>query len=361
MPSLRTIGDEPIRVFDFFSGCGGTSSGFRRAGLKLEVGLDFDQDAAATYRKNFADVHFIEDDICVLPIDCLAPWLERKGGPVLFSGCAPCQPFSKQNRQKSSSDPRRSLLGEFGRFVRAWRPDYVFVENVPGMQRLPSDSGPLTRFNKLLKSLGYSVECGVVPASQYGVPQTRERLVLLASLIPGLRLPRPSHGADLLPWSTVREWIGSLPPISAGEMHPKDPDHQAARLSEINMMRIQTTPEGGGRDCWPQELLLDCHRRHSGHTDVYGRLAWDRPASGLTTRCISYSNGRFGHPEQDRAISLREAACLQTFENDYRFVGTLTSRAKQVGNAVPPLMAYKIGLEIKSHHEHSGNKESLSA
>src|ERR1700730_7695386 len=120
-------------------------------------------------------------------------------------------------------------------------------------------------------------------------------------------------------------------------------------LEAINLKRIAATPEGGGRDGWPKSLRLDCHRRFNGHTDVYGRLAWDKPAAGLTTRCISYSNGRFGHPEQDRAITIREAACLQTFPTEYRFYGPNASRAQQIGNAVPPLMARRIGHAIVAH------------
>ncbi|HEX8954895.1 MAG TPA: DNA cytosine methyltransferase, partial [Burkholderiaceae bacterium] len=126
-------------------------------------------------------------------------------------------------------------------------------------------------------------------------------------------------------------------------------DHRAAALSKLNLARIAATPEGGGREHWPRRLLLDCHKGHAGHTDVYGRLAWDKPAAGLTTRCISYSNGRFGHPEQDRAISVREAACLQTFPTDFVFCGSLNSRAKQIGNAVPPLMARSVGQKIRDH------------
>lgn len=125
-------------------------------------------------------------------------------------------------------------------------------------------------------------------------------------------------------------------------------DHTAAKLSAINIKRIQATPEGKGRESWPEDLILDCHRKYSGHTDVYGRLSWDKPASGLTTRCISYSNGRFGHPEQDRAISIREVALLQTFPFDYIFTGSMVSKAKQIGNAVPPKMAEALGKAIIS-------------
>jgi DNA (cytosine-5)-methyltransferase 1 len=137
-----------------------------------------------------------------------------------------------------------------------------------------------------------------------------------------------------------------------------DPDHRAAGLSVTNLKRIAATPEGGGRDAWPRSLWLDSHKKFDGHTDVYGRLAWDRPASGLTTRCIRYSNGRFGHPDQNRAISIREAACLQTFPRKYRFAGSHESRARQVGNAVPPLMAKAIGKAFLAHARGAGFRRS---
>jgi DNA (cytosine-5)-methyltransferase 1 len=339
-----------MRVFDFFAGCGGTSVGFRDAGMHVTMALDIDQGADASYRLNNPDVAFIREDIRALPTEALAPFMPATAStPVLFSGCAPCQPFSRQNRSHYDTDPRRSLLGEFGRFVARWHPDYVFVENVPGMQRVPDDSGPLAAFKALLTELNYHHVSDVVPALGYGVPQLRERLILLASKKPGLRLPAVSHGGGKLPASTVREWIGDLPPLRAGEVHASDPDHQAAHLSDSNIARIAATPEGGGRESWPRELWLECHKGHAGHSDVYGRLAWDRPAAGLTTRCVSYSNGRFGHPTQNRAISVREAACLQTFPRTYRFYGSLASRARQIGNAVPPLMARAVGNTIRTH------------
>ncbi|MDH1548651.1 MULTISPECIES: DNA cytosine methyltransferase [Pseudomonas] len=331
-----------INVFDFFSGCGGTSCGFRNAGMNVRLGLDIDPDAAKTYRFNFPEAEFIEADIRALTPDVLSKIMLGIEGKVLFSGCAPCQPFSKQNRFQSSDDPRRNLLSEFGRFVEFWLPDYVFVENVPGMQKDCLKSETFVSFTKLLDKLGYSYDAAVVQAASFGVPQTRSRLVLVAAKHETVSIPRATHGAGLAPFSTVRDWIEDLPPLAAGEANQSDPDHCAMNLSEINLQRIAHTLEGGGRENWPEELLLNCHRNYSGHSDVYGRLAWDRPASGLTTKCLSYSNGRFGHPNQMRGLSLREAASLQTFPRSYRFFGSLQSRARQVGNAVPPLMAESI-------------------
>jgi DNA (cytosine-5)-methyltransferase 1 len=338
-----------IKVFDFFSGCGGTSTGFKMAGLDVVFGLDNDPDAAATFRANIEGAAFVEKDIRKVAAGTLAPLLRGRGYKTLFSCCAPCQPFSKQTRTKNAKDSRRSLLLEFGRFVKRWKPDYVFVENVPGLQRVDGLAGPLPEFIALLKKSGYSFDIKVVPALAFGVPQKRERLILMATKIGKLAIPAATHGTSRRPVSTVRDWIGGLPSLRAGTSDPEDPDHRAMALEPINLKRIAATPEGGGREGWPASLRLDCHRKFDGHTDVYGRLAWDRPAAGLTTRCISYSNGRFGHPTQDRAISVREAACLQTFPRRYKFVGTLESKARQVGNAVPPLMAKAIGRAYAKH------------
>jgi DNA (cytosine-5)-methyltransferase 1 len=181
------------------------------------------------------------------------------------------------------------------------------------------------------------------------VPQVRERLILIASRTGGLTLPQATHGDGLQPVSCVFDAIGGLPRLKAGEVDPDDSDHHAASLSPLNLRRIAATPVGGGRESWPKELLLDCHRGHRGHSDVYGRLSWKKPAASLTTRCISLSHGRFGHPEQHRAISAREAACLQTFPTTYQFYGSLESKARQIGNAVPPKFAEAIGSAIKAH------------
>ncbi len=341
----------PVKVFDFFSGCGGTSCGFEQAGMEIMMGLDVDADSASTFQANFPKAKFLLGDIREMDTDVIRPLLKSRKDPVLFCGCAPCQPFSKQNRLKTKIDPRRDLLAEFGRFVRAWLPDYVFVENVPGLQNVKGKEGPFLLFTKMLKELGYEYRSDVVSAMSYGVPQTRKRLVLLASRNGLIDLPEGDFGPNKSPYTTVRDWIGDLPPIAAGQAHSADEDHQAAALTPINLERISHTPEGGSRESWPAHLQLECHKKHEGHTDVYGRLAWDRLAAGLTTRCISYSNGRFGHPEQNRALSIREAALLQTFPKKYRFMGSLQSKARQVGNAVPPVMARAIGEHLISQRQ----------
>lgn len=343
-----------IDVFDFFSGCGGTSKGFSLAGLNPVFALDFDEDATETYASNFPDAEVDRTDITKFTSGSLHG-LRRPNRLSLFCGCAPCQPFTRQNthKPKTHQDTRRSLLSFFGAIVEEHKPDYVFVENVPGMQRV-AGSSTLTRFSKRLRGLGYEPTIGVVESQAYGVPQRRRRLVLLASKHGEICFPRTTHGPSVgKPYSTVREWIGHLPEIKAGETHPVLANHRAADLSEINLQRIKATPPEGSRSDWPKELRLACHSKsgYSGHTDVYGRMRWDAPATGLTTRCVSLSNGRFGHPEQHRAISVREAAALQTFPGDFEFFGSLGSQAKQIGNAVPVLLAQIFGSQILTHAE----------
>lgn len=327
-----------LHVVDFFSGCGGTSLGFRNAGLKIAAGIDYDPHSAATFRQNFPEATFFETDIRALSPSAIRRAVGDR--PMLFSGCAPCQPFSRQNQQRSVDDPRRSLLLEFQRFVLKLRPAYVVVENVPGAQRIAGEAAPFAAFTAKLRRVGYDVESDVLRAGDFGVPQKRRRLVIVASLDDAARLP--FAGDDATEKTTVRSAIGHLPQLEAGAVDPQDPDHATMRLSSLNLQRIQSTPEGGGRGDWPERLRLECHQDHAGHSDVYGRMSWDRPASGLTTRCLSYSNGRFGHPEQDRAISAREAACLQTFPDDFAFCGPLTEKGRQIGNAVPPKFAQRI-------------------
>lgn len=339
-----------IKVFDFFSGCGGTSFGLKQAGMDIVCAIDSDQSSIETFSENFPEAKVLQSDIENLGEDSINPYVDRRNGPILFCGCAPCQPFSKQNKGRGAEDPRGGLLLEFGRFVRHWKPEYILVENVPGIQKIKYGS-PFSEFLGLLDSLGYFHKHEVLSSSTYGVPQKRDRLVLVASLLAPITLPPASHDGKKRRFSTVREWIGDLPELAAGEQCLEDPDHRSANLSELNLKRIGVTPVGGGRDSWPRDLWLECHKGHEGHTDVYGRLHWDKPASALTTRCISLSNGRFGHPSQNRAISVREAACLQTFPKFYRFSGTLASRARQIGNAVPPLMARQIGMHIFTHYE----------
>jgi len=356
--------NKEIVAFDFFCGCGGTSRGFQNAGIDIAFALDIDPDAKSTFIQNFPKTIFCDKSITKLTASDLYPTLDKhKDNYKLFCGCAPCQPFTKQNTESPKYDTRRTLLSQFGLIIKEFKPDFVFVENVPGLQKVPKHKrGPFPDFKKLLGKLGYCITYGVVAAQDYGAPQLRRRFVLLASKHGVINIPTPTHGKGRNnPYKTVRNAIADLPFVAAGETckEPNVLNHRASNLSDLNMTRIKASdPDGGGRNNWPRKLWPDCYTRtnkqgktHSGHTDCYGRLWWDKPATGLTTRCISYSNGRFGHPEQDRAISVREAARLQGFSDEFEFTGSMASMAKQIGNAVPVDLAFAMGNHFVKHIE----------
>ena len=351
--SLRNL-SYPVKVVDFFCGCGGASAGFRKAGMEIALGLDNNLDAGQTFQANFPEAEFIGADITQVPASAINSVVDAWSDyPLLFNVCAPCQPFSRRRRGAVSlGDHRLGLLIHVLPFVHRNRPEFIFMENVPGLRDADAGTGVFQDLLRALQAFEYWVDHRVVKSQDYGVPQRRARLVLLASRLGSVTFPVPTHGAGspCTKLSTVGEWIASLPAILAGETHPYIPNHQSARLSPLNLRRISATPPGGGWPDLPPELVP---RRYwlgfSGFTDTYGRLRWDAPAPTLTTKCISYSNGRFGHPEQDRAISVREAACLQTLPENFVLTGNLASQAQQVGNAVPALLAQRIGERISEH------------
>ncbi len=348
----------PIRVADFFCGCGGTSAGLQAAGMSIAFGLDCDAEASRTYRANFPGAAFLESDIRSVDLDEVASLAGAEGGPLLVSACAPCQPYSTFSA-RATRDPRRSLLLRLLPILDRLHPDYILIENVPGLRSHHAPAGTFNRFCKALRTLGFQVSSGVVDCQSYGVPQRRRRLILMASRHGRISIPDATHGSGpgLLALSTVGDWISDLPRIAAGEIHPTVPNHQASALTELNLRRIQATPKGGGRADWPPHLQLACHAEHEGHSDVYGRMRIDAPAPVLTTKCTSLSNGRFGHPTQDRPISVREAACLQTFPRDYLFIGGIKSTTRQVGNAVPVLLSQRLGEAFVAHHRARGAEQ----
>lgn len=340
----------PITAMDFFSGCGGTALGFSQAGIRARVAIDIDRDALETYAANLPEAVVMCRDVRSLAPEELS-WVRRPGELLLFSACAPCQPFSRQRRNGVSSDEKASLIWEMARFIQYHRPELIFLENVPGMAARLGGRGSFADFTAELTDFGYQVSAGLVDSRDYGVPQRRKRFLVMASRLGRVNFPEPTHGLGRAHRHvTVRDAIGNFPTLVAGEGHPDLPDHEAMALSALNLRRIRATPEGGSRAQWPADLMVTCHGDgYRGHTDVYGRMAWDAPATGLTTRCLYYSCGRFGHPEQDRAISAREAAALQAFPEWFQFRGSLESRGRQIGNAVPVALAEAFGRAFVSH------------
>ena len=343
----RGPGRSKVIAYDFFCGAGGLTRGLLDAGIQVVAGFDCDKGCRATYEHNNRGVRFVladlkETDLVTLPV----PLDSGQNEEVIFAACAPCQPFSPQHRGGADRS-RATLLGAFGRLVGRFQPSYVLVENVPGIVRVPGFS-TFRRFCRTLDDNDYTHVLDVLDAKQFGVAQNRRRLVLIASKHGRPSLPRPTHGTDLHPFKTVRQSISRFPAIVAGERDSDIPNHEAASISPLNLERLRHTPsDGGGRRAWPMRLRLQCHQgRHKGHTDVYGRMCWDSPAPALTSRCNSISNGRYGHPDQDRAISLREAAAIQSFPDGYEFFGGSTDIAKQIGNAVPVRLAKQLGKHI---------------
>ena len=335
-------------ALDFFCGAGGLTRGLLNAGIQVIAGFDCEEDFQNTYESNNPGVKFIHADIKQLNSRNLAENIDlRYSGDILFAGCAPCQAFSKRSTNgKYGQDAK--LLDEFGRLVEEVLPGYVLMENVPGITK-NCGRNVFQRFLKMLKRNDYFYTYDFLDAKHYGVPQKRRRLVLLASKKKHPSLPKPEYGGELRPFVTVREAISHFPTIVAGENNSEVPNHVAASLTELNLERLKHTPhDGGDRRSWPKHLVLNCHKdNYKGHTDAYGRMFWDSPAPTITGRCNSLSNGRYGHPEQNRAISIREAAAIQSFPDDYVFFGsTNKSITTQVGNAVPIKMAERVGEEI---------------
>ena len=346
-----------MKAIDLCCGAGGLTFGLRRAGWDVVVGVDVDPTVGETYRSMNPGSEFLGTDLQSLTAEDIRSVTGCVASPeLLLAGCAPCQTFSKQRRRrglKKRSDA--TLLREFARLAIALEPAAVLMENVPGIAAVSGFSS----FRRLLKTLresGYECTHGVLNASDFGVPQHRRRYVLLAAREKPVELPSPPSAIPDPDSNTVRGTIGRFPAIDAGEAHSSIPNHYAARLSKRNLERITATPvDGGSRRDWPQELRLDCHKRIDGYSDVYGRMWWDRVAPTLTSRCNSLSNGRFGHPEQNRAISLREAAALQTFPDDCEFFGTKTRIARWIGNAVPVSFAEALGHAAMATATRSAN------
>jgi len=344
----------PIVALDIFCGAGGVTYGLRKAGIRVAVGLDKDEDCRLTYTQNNPSAKFLADDVRKLSARALLSHATPidEDDFLLLAACAPCQPFSSQNRKRHEADDR-AVLRHVERHVRELRPDFLLIENVPGLRKVPGFSA-FRRLLHTLRTLRYKVRFGVIDAARYGVPQHRNRLVLTASIHGEAPWPDRSRGDEpgLLPFVTVRDAISKYPPLKAGEEHPTVPNHIAALLADKNLERLRSTPlDGGSRADWPSALVLDCHKAHDGHPDVYGRLRWDAPAPTLTTKCTSISNGRYGHPEQHRAISAREAAALQGFDGSYMFYGGLRQITRQIGNAVPPILAEQFGDQFVRHAE----------
>lgn len=347
---MAALRKRPFSAVDLFCGCGGLSLGLHRAGFKVVAAVDNDSLSIATYRRNHRRVRLIEDDIRSVSPGSLMKGLDLKPGDLdLLAGCPPCQGFSTLrtlNGGRHVVDLRNDLVFEFVRFVRAFLPKTIMMENVPALR----DDVRLEKVVRTLDGLGYECDAGIFDAARYGVPQRRLRMILLGS-----RSGCPSFASPVRRRRTVAEAIQRLPAPEASE----DPAHNySVRRAAHVMSLIRRIPgDGGSRTDLPAEDQLKCHRGFDGFKDIYGRMAWRRPAPTITGGCINPSKGRFLHPEEDRAITLREAALLQGFPRSYVFEMSKGRYpvARLIGNAFPPKFAEHHARSIYRHLEESGD------
>lgn len=340
-----------VVAVDLFCGIGGLTHGLKQAGIKVIAGIDNDASCKYAYEEN-NDTKFIEasvTDISGKEISKLYP----KNSIKVLVGCAPCQTFSqhatKIDLKKREQDEKWRLLYEFLRIVKESEPDIVSMENVPQLRKYDV----FKDFVVGLEKMGYLVNYKIAYCPRYGIPQTRKRLLLLASkknkieFIPETNTPKN--------YPTIKSKLKKLPKIKDGDKNEKDRFHVSWKLSDINKKRIKSSKQGGSWLDWDEDLRLECHKKKGGSTykAVYGRLSWDKPASTITTQFYSYGTGRFGHPTQNRAISLREGAILQTFPMNYKFIEdekniNFSQIGRHIGNAVPVKLGEVIGKSIKN-------------
>lgn len=335
-----------ISAIDLFCGAGGLSLGLKNAGIEVVAGVDVDPACRFPYEENLK-ARFIEKDVGELGgRDLETLW--APGKPRLLAGCAPCQPFSTHRRgADTSAEDAWDLLSHFGRLVREAPPEFVTMENVARLARM----SVFRDFVATLRELDYAVDFGTLYGPEFGLPQERRRLVLVASRVGVVRLPMGDK--DRSKFKTVEQTIGALPKLESGQSDPDDPLHTARKLSPTNLARMKASKPGGTWHDWPEELLAPCHRKESGATfrAFYGRMKGNAPSPTITTQAYNFGTGRFGHPEQDRSLTLREAAMLQGFPQSYKFVEGVQRPSMQavgrlIGNAVPPAFGEAVGRQF---------------
>lgn len=349
----------PIAI-DLFCGAGGLSLGLEHSNIDVVLGVEIDSKAANTYRNNHDGVVFEEDVRNVTGEHILQEIGLDEGELFLLAGCPPCQTFSSLQKDDVSNDDRNNLIFEYTRLILEIRPLFILMENVPGLKNGRGRHIFEEACNRLHDN--YEIVSKVLNCADYGVPQSRKRLVIhgVRRDVYNLLLQNDNNFKVTLPnamyaqnpndqqhaWVTAGEVLQGLPEIAAGETAPEEyPNHETNGLSDINIERIRYIRQhGGSRNCLPERLQLSCHKKKNvGYGGVYGIIDPDKPAPTMTGGCICYTKGRFGHPTQDRAITVREAARFQSFPDDYVFEGSRGDTALQVGNAVPPRLAEASG------------------
>ena len=344
-----------LKAVDFFCGIGGVTKGFLKAGIDVVAGIDIDANCKETYEANHLRLNgldysrFINEDITKLDVNSIRELLNPDDKLVII-GCAPCQPFTNITKNLEGREKERGLLLVFADIIKQLKPEYIFLENVQGLNA-PKNKPILDKFLDALKP-EYNLKPKVVNASHYGVSQSRKRMILFGKRNGSIDFPSATHGKakGLKPIVTLSDVINDLPQISAGEQHSDLKEHVCADLEAISLERMEYQEHpGDGMEMWPRRLWLNSRRNgnYEGHRDVYARLRWDKPSATLTTKFISISNGRFVHPEQNRGLSILEGLLIQTFGKSFKMKSkSIGTKAKQIGNAVPVKLAQAFAKQI---------------
>lgn len=347
-----------IVAVDLFCGAGGLTHGLEQVGIDVKLGVDIDSACEYPYTHNNKAKFLLKSVSDVISTE-ISQNFSQNDEYKLLAGCAPCQTFSRYNPNACETDTRWNLVNEFYRLAKESDVNLITMENVPGLLK----HEVFEEFIKNITALGFNVYYEIINSSDYGLPQNRKRLVLLGSKLGPIRLLSCEEYAAKR--KDVWEAIGALPPICDGEIHSEDPLHQAAKLSDKNKKRILSSRPGGTWKEWDVSLVADCHAKHTGKTysGVYARMEWNKPSPTMTTQFYGFGNGRFGHPEQNRAISLREGAIFQGFPLHYQFIKPNTQIKKStigrmIGNAVPVDLGKVIGKSIQRHIEDIANGKS---
>ncbi len=351
-----------LKAIDFFCGAGGITCGLQQAGIKVLAGIDVDKTCKETYEYNNKYINYVElkseengpiyidRNINKLTFKNLSDLtkIEQNDDNLIFVGCSPCQFWTQLHTTKEKARDSKNLLTQFQGFVKHFKPGYVIIENVPGLEKRKKES-KLDKFLLLLDKLDYKYDADVLNFSKYGVPQSRKRYILMASRVGEISLPESDSKLAM-----VRKYIGDkqkFPKLDAGHQDASSNQNSVSKLSEKNIKRLKKTPaNGGNRLSWAddEDLQIPAYKDNPDiFRNVYGRMFWDKPGPTITTKFLHISNGRFAHPEENRGLSIREGATLQTFPQTYHFKGnSMVSIAKQIGNAVPPELARRIGLQL---------------
>jgi len=345
-----------LKAIDFFCSGGGMSFGLQESGINVIAGVDFDPDCEDTYEANIKGAKYVLADVEKLKEEDLSKEIDIKKNDdnLILIGCSPCQYWTIIRTNKNKSKKSKNLLHEFHRFVKYYNPGYVVVENVPGIMNKHKESG-LDKFVNGLREQGYAVHYKVINLNNYSVPEMRKRFSLIANRVTKDEIfPKANNSCPV-----VSDFLGEkngFHKIPAGHKDKTEFMHTVAGLSDVNIKRLKLTPKNGGsRYSWADtDMQINAYKNKKGNisfSDTYGRMSWDKPAPTITTKFFSISNGRFAHPEENRAISIREGATLQTFPKTYKFIGSsIAVIARMIGNAVPPIYAKQIGIIIIKNH-----------